>query len=134
MDITFQLLLLTHIAALVIGTATAVAMPVVMGRMGTASPEGRQMLMGIGQKLGRNSQLSFGVLLLTGIAMIVVRYGGVDGLNGWFWAKMAFIGVVLAMMFAGALLKPGTINPKLQMWIARLALIGIIVSAVFAFN
>lgn len=134
MDITFQLLLLAHLAALVIGTATAVAMPVVMGRMAGATPEGKQMLGGIGQRLAKNSQVSFGVLLLTGIAMVIVRYGGVDGLNGWFWAKMAFVGVVLAMMITGAVVKPGTIKPQVLMWINRLALIGIITSAVFAFN
>ena len=134
MDLTFHLLLLTHIAALVIGTATAVAMPVIMGRMAAATPEGRQMLGGIGQRLAKNSQISFGVLLLTGIAMVIVRYGGVDGMNGWFWAKMAFVAVVLVMMLAGALLKPGTIKPQVLMWINRLALAGIIVSAVFAFN
>lgn len=134
MDMTFQLLLIAHLFALVVGTATAVAMPVVMGRMAGATPEGRQMLGGIGQRLAKNSQLSFGVLLLTGIAMVVVRYGGVDGMNAWFWAKMTLIVVVLAMMLAGALLKPGTIKPQVLMWINRLALIGIIVSAVFAFN
>lgn len=134
MDITFQLLLLAHLAALVIGTATAVAMPVVMGRMAGATPEGKQMLGSIGQRLAKNSQISFGVLLLTGIAMVIVRYGGVDGLNGWFWAKMAFVGVVLAMMITGAVVKPGTIKPQVLMWINRLALIGIITSAVFAFN
>lgn len=134
MDITFQLLLLAHLAALVIGTATAVAMPVVMGRMAGATPEGKQMLGGIGQRLAKNSQISFGVLLLTGIAMVIVRYGGVDGLNGWFWAKMAFVGVVLAMMITGAVVKPGTIKPQVLMWINRLALIGIVTSAVFAFN
>ena len=92
------------------------------------------MLGGIGQRLAKNSQISFGVLLLTGIAMVIVRYGGVDGMNGWFWAKMAFVAVVLVMMLAGALLKPGTIKPQVLMWINRLALAGIIVSAVFAFN
>ena len=134
MDITFQLLLIAHIFALVVGTATAVAMPVVMGRMKTATPDGRQMLGGIGQRLAKNAQLSFGVLLLTGIAMVIVRYGGVDGMNEWFWAKMALVAVVLVVMIAGFLLKPGTINPRLLMWTNRLALIGIIVSAVFAFN
>jgi uncharacterized membrane protein len=134
MDLTFQLLLLTHILALVAGTATAVAMPVIMGRMAGATPEGRQMLGGIGRRLAKNSQISFGVLLLTGIAMIVVRYGGVDGLNGWFWAKMAFVALVLVMMVVGILAKPGTIRPQVLMWINRLALLGIIVSAVFAFN
>lgn len=134
MDITFQLLLIIHIVALVFGTATAVTMPVIMRRMTTAGPEGKQMLGGIAQRLGKNSQLAFGVLLLSGIAMVVVRYGGVDGMNAWFWAKMVFIGVVLVMMILGFLLKPGTIKPKVQMWITRLALIGIVVSAVFAFN
>lgn len=134
MDIAFQLLLLIHIAALVFGTATAVAMPVIMSRMPTAGPEGRHMLGGIGQRLARNSQISFGVLVLSGVAMMVVRYGGVDGMNGWFWAKMALVGVIAVMMIAAVLLKPGTIKPKVQMWISRLALIGVIVSAVFAFN
>ncbi|HEY9010194.1 MAG TPA: hypothetical protein VIN06_04205 [Devosia sp.] len=134
MDITFQLLLIAHFAALVIGTATAVAMPVIMGRMAAATPEGRQMLGGIGQRLAKNSQLSFAVLLITGVAMVVVRYGGVEGMNPWFWAKMAFVGVVIVMMVFGALVKPGTINPRVLMWINRLALVGIVVSAVFAFN
>lgn len=134
MDITFQLLLLVHFAALIFGTATAVAMPVIMGRMAGASPDGRQMLGGIGQRLAKNSQISFGVLVLTGIAMVIVRYGGVEGMNGWFWAKMALVGVMVVMMIAAALLKPGTIKPKVQMWISRLTLIGVIVSAVFAFN
>jgi putative membrane protein len=134
MDITFQLLLLTHLAALIFGTATAVAMPVIMRRMAGATPDGRQMLGGIGQRLARNSQISFGVLVLSGVAMMIVRYGGVDGMNGWFWAKIALVGVMVVMMIAAALLKPGTINPRLQMWIARLSLIGVIVSAVFAFN
>lgn len=134
MDITFQLLLIAHIFALVVGTATAVAMPVVMGRMAGASPDGRQMLGAIGLRLGRNSQLAFVALLITGIAMVYVRHGGVDGMSVWFWVKMGFVALVIVMMIAGALLKPGTIKPQVQMWVVRIALIGIIVSAVFAFN
>ena len=134
MDILFQLLLLTHIAALVAGTATAVAMPVIMSRMRAASPEGKQLLGGIGQRLGRNSQISLVVLLASGIAMMLARYGGFDGMNAWFWAKMAFVAVILVMMVAGLVLKPGTLNPRVMMWVNRLSLVGVITSAVFAFN
>jgi len=133
MDLTFQLLLLAHIGALVFGTATAIAMPVIMSRL-PATPDGRQLLGGIGQRLGKNSQLAFVVLLLTGVGMVFTRYGGVDGLGVWFWVKMGFVGVVIVMMIAGALLKPGTIHPVVQMWVMRIALIGIITAAVFAFN
>ena len=134
MDITFELLLLAHIGALVFGTATAIAMPVIMSRMAAATPDGRQMLGGIGQRLGKNSQIAFVVLLITGVGMVFARYGGVDGLGVWFWVKMAFVALVIVMMILGALLKPGTIKPVVQMWVMRIALIGIIVSAVFAFN
>ncbi len=134
MDITFQLLLLAHIGALLFGTATAIAMPVIMSRMPTATPDGRQMLGGIGARLGKNSQLAFVVLLITGVAMVFVRYGGVDGLSVWFWVKMAFVLLVVVMMILTALLKPGTIKPVVQMWVVRIALVGIIASAVFAFN
>lgn len=134
MDITFQLLLIAHIGALIFGVATAVTMPVIMGRMAGASPDGRQMLGAIGLRLGKNSQLAFVVLLITGVGMVFTRYGGVDGLNVWFWVKMGFVALVIVMMIAGALLKPGTIKPQVQMWVVRIALIGIIVSAVFAFN
>ena len=66
------------------------------------------------------------VLLITGVGMVFVRYGGVDGLGVWFWVKMAFVALVIVMMILGALLKPGTIKPVVQMWVMRIALIGII--------
>jgi hypothetical protein len=134
MDITFQLLLITHILALVVGTATTVAMPVVMSRMAGATPDGRQMLAGIGLRLSLNARIAFGILLLSGFAMVFVRYGGVDGMNIWFWVKMGLVAVILVAMIIGAVAKPGTVNPQVMGWITRLSLIGIIVAAVFAFN
>ena len=134
MDITFQLLLVTHILALVVGTATTVVMPVVMGRMAGASPDGRQMLAGIGLRLSLNARIALGVLLLSGFAMVFVRHGGVDGMNVWFWVKMGLVGVVLSTVILGAVAKPGTLSPQVMGWITRLALLGVIVSAVFAFN
>ena len=134
MDILFNVLLITHLLALAVATAGAVTMPVIMPRMAGASPEGRQMLGGIGQRLRINGQIAFGVLLLTGIAMVFVRYGGFDAMGIWFWVKMGFIAIVLVMMIVGAVTKPGTIPVAVFAWVPRIALLGIFVSAVFAFN
>lgn len=134
MDLTFDVLLIVHLLALAVGTATTVAMPVVMGRMKGASPDTRQSLVAIGTRLSLNARFAFGILLLSGLAMVYLRYGGFDGMSPWFWAKMALVAVVLAAMIAGAVSKPGNINPQVLAWITRLSLIGIIVSAVFAFN
>lgn len=123
-----------HFLALIVGATGAVAMPIVMARMGSASPEGRQMLAGIGARIGLNSRLAVGVLVLSGIAMVVVKYGGVDGLNDWFWVKMSLLVVLMASLILSAVTKPGTLNPRIMGWITRLSLLGIIVSAVLAFT
>ena len=123
-----------HFFALIVGAATAVTMPVIVARMGGASPEGRQMLAGIAARLGLNARLAVGVLVLSGIAMVMVKYGGVEGMNPWFWAKMALVTVLVASFIIGAVVKPGRLNPRVLAWVARLSLFGIIVSAVLAFT
>jgi hypothetical protein len=134
MDLTFNILLIIHLISLVVGATSAVAMPVVMGRMAGATPDGRQMLGGIGAQLGLNSRIAFGVLIVTGVAMIVVRYGGVDGMSPWFWAKMALVVVILLAMIGSAVLRPGGAAPRILGWVTRLALLGVVIAAVFAFN
>jgi hypothetical protein len=47
---------------------------------------------------------------------------------------MGFVAVVLVMMLVGAVTKPGTIPLAVAVWVPRIALLGIFVSAVFAFN
>jgi hypothetical protein len=134
MDIVFNFLLITHLLALVVGTATAIAMPVVMGRLAGTGPEAGQLGAAIGGRLGLNSRIAFGILLLSGFGMVWVRYGGVDGLNVWFWVKMGLIALVLVSMIAAAVLPRGAVSPRTMGWIVRLSLLGIIVSAVLAFH
>ena len=63
-----------------------------------------------------------------------IRYGGFEGQSVWFYVKMGLVVVILAAMTIGAIAKPGTLNPRLLGWIIRLAMAGIIISAVMAFN
>ena len=134
MDITFNLLLIVHLAAFGLGISTTFVAPIIGARMPKAPPEARQTLLGILGRLTLNARVAMGLLLVTGIAMGLVRYGGFEGLSPWFYVKMGLVAFVLALMILGAVLKPGTLNPRVMGWLTRLAMAGIVVSAVMAFN
>jgi hypothetical protein len=134
MDIVFNLLLIGHFVAFAVGITTTIGMPIVMGVMPRLAPEGRAVLASLVPVFSRNARLAFGALVLTGLAMMAVRYGGAGGMTGWFWLKMGLVAVVFLALLAGLLLKPGQISPRVMGWITRLSMLGIVVSAVFAFN
>lgn len=134
MDFTFNILLIIHLAAFGLGIATTVAAPLVGSRMTLAAPDSRPLLGGIGKQLQLNARIAFGILLISGIAMVYVRYGGFEGQGAWFFIKMGLVVVILAAMLLGVFAKPGTINPRVMGWITRLSMAGIIISAVMAFN
>lgn len=134
MDLTFNVLLIVHLAAFGLAIATTVAAPLVGSRMALATQDSRPLLGGIGKQLMINARIAFGLLLITGIAMVYVRYGGFEGQSVWFFVKMGLVVVVLIAMIIGIVAKPGTISPRVMGWVTRLALAGIIISAVMAFN
>jgi hypothetical protein len=134
MDVVFNLLLISHLLALAVAAVTLIGMPIVLSRMGGATPEGRQMLGGIAARFSINSRIALGVLVLSGAAMVWVRYGGVEGMSEWFWVKMTLVTVTVAAMIASAVLPRGAINPKVLPWVTRLSLLGVVVAAVFAFS
>lgn len=134
MDYLFQLLLVIHLLALVVGTATTVAMPVVMSRMAGAGPEARPSFMSIGKRLSLNARVAVGVLVLSGLAMVLVRYGGFEAMSGWFWFKMVLVTVIIVAMVLGLVARPGALNPRVMSVITRGAIIGIIVASVLAFH
>ena len=134
MDITFNILLILHLAAFGVGIATTIAAPLVGSRMALATPDSRPLLGGIGKQLQLNARIAFATLLVTGIAMVYVRYGGFEGQSIWFFIKMGLVALILIAMLLGAFAKPGTINPRVMGWITRLSMAGIIIAAVMAFN
>jgi uncharacterized membrane protein len=134
MDIVFNLLLFIHLVALVVGAATNVAMPLIGRQMAGSAPDVRERLGTIGRTLSMNSRIALAVLVFSGIALLWVRYGGVDGASDWFWAKMALVVVVIILAIVGAIAGPGRINPRVFGVATRLLLLGIVFTAVFAFN
>ena len=134
MDIVFDVLLICHLLALGLGATPAIGMPIVMSRMAGATPEGRQLLAGIGARLGLNARIAVGVLIATGVLMIWVRYGGVEAFGMWFWVKMALVGVIVIVLIVSVVAPRGSVNPTIMGWISRLSLLGVVIAAVLAFN
>lgn len=135
MDITFNVLLVVHLAAFGLGISTTFVAPIIGSRMPKAPPEARPTLLGILGRLTLNARVAMGLLLATGIAMVYVRYGGdFLGLGPWFLVKMGLVAFIVAMMILGVVLKPGTLDPRIMGWLTRLSMAGIIISAVMAFN
>ena len=89
MDIAFDLALTAHMLSLLAAGVALIGLPIVIARMRGATPELRSALGGIVKAFGRTAQIAFGVLIVSGPLMVWLRYGGVDGLNSWFWVKMA---------------------------------------------
>ena len=134
MDLAFDILLILHLGALVVGGATNVAMPLVGRQMAGAPPEVLGRLGPIARQLSLNARIALAILVVTGVAMLFIRYGGdAAGLGPWFIAKLVFIAVILAALTVSVLAKPGTLDPRVFALVTRLALIGIIVASVMTF-
>jgi protoporphyrinogen IX oxidase len=135
MDLFFNFLLVVHLAALGLGISTTFVAPIIGSRMPKAPPEARSTLLGILGRLTLNARVAMGLLLVTGIAMVFVRYNGdFANMGPWFLVKMGLVVLILVLMIAAAVLKPGTLNPQLMGWLTRLAMAGIVIAAVMAFN
>ena len=135
MDLTFSILLVLHLTALVVGGAPNVAMPLLGRQMAGAPPEALGRLGPIARQLGINSRAALAVLVVTGLAMLWLRYGGdAAGLGPWFVAKLVFIALILVALLVGLVARPGTLDPRIFALVTRVALFGIIASSVMTFG
>ena len=129
MDYLFDFLLIVHLLSFGLGAAAVIGGPIVMSRMATATPDGRQLLIGIAGRLGLGARVALGLLVLSGASMVWLRYGGVDGLGVWFAIKM----VLVVVLIAGAFLR-GRVNANVLGWVTRLSFLGVVIAAVLAFS
>ncbi|KKB06815.1 hypothetical protein VE25_21175 [Devosia geojensis] len=132
--IIFNLLLFVHLIALGVGLAGNIIGPLIGKRMANAGPEARAAFGGLGAEIGRNGRIAFGLLVITGLAMVFVRYGGdFAGLGPWFQAKIALIVIMLVLLVLAAV-RPTAIKPQVFGLVMRVLLLGVVLCAVFAFN
>ncbi|RYE47049.1 MAG: hypothetical protein EOP24_14100 [Hyphomicrobiales bacterium] len=134
MVVAFSLLLIAHLVGLMLVAAAFLPLLGMMGQGGVAPQTNRL--------LTRFGHYGIIVLLLSGPLMIWVRYGSLDGVSHWFWAKMAFVvllaaGVVMSAVSARKMRagdSSATARVRLGRIVAVASLLAIVVFAVLAFN
>lgn len=134
MDIVSALLLIGHLFGLMLVAAAFLPLLGMMGDGGVA-PQTNRLLTRFGH---------YGIiaLLVSGPLLVWVRYGGVDGVSHWFWAKMGFVlllaaGVVMSAMSARKMRAgdaAAAARVRLGRIIAVLSLLAIVIFAVLAFG
>lgn len=142
MDIVNNLLFWLHLMALALGGAASFGIPVVASRMPTATPEMRPTLLAIMHGLSKVGRAGIGTLIVTGLLLVWLKFGGIDKMTVWFWVKMVLVVALLAgVIYAGMLFKrtmAGDTAAAQQMprvgMINTALLLGIVLSAVFAFE
>lgn len=140
MDVFINILIFLHIFGLVLGMGSGMAMSGVKRAMaGSADATAFDGLISI---LGRNGHVGLAILWITGPLVVWLKYGGVSGLDFWFWIKIVFVVILSAALGIGAVnFRKGRAGDVRAAAIAKRAsavtgISGLIVifAAVFAFN
>ena len=142
MDIAIKLILWVHLMSLALAGCAAFGGPVVLALMRGAETSQRAAIAPVLAKLAALGRMALVLLILTGLALIVTKLGGVSGLNPWFHVKMLLVVLMIALSVFGLMngkqVRSGDAAAAARMpvlsKISMALLMGIVLSAVFAFN
>ena len=135
------ILFVIHIVAFIAGGANSVVMPIIGAKMATATPETRGTLVEIAERLAKVGKYAMATLLVSGVLVLWFKWNW-NVPNLWFWAKMGFIVLMIVLISLNEMnakkaragdREAGARAARLGQFTA-LAFLGVIVSAVFAFN
>jgi hypothetical protein len=90
-DMTTDILLALHIIGLMMGAGGGFGSMIVMREAGSRPPEQVAVLRTLGPVLVRFSAVGLVLMLLTGPALVLLKYGGFGALPILFWVKMIFV-------------------------------------------
>ena len=90
------ILFFVHIVAFIAGGANSVVMPILGGKLATATPDVRGQLVDIAERLAKVGKIAMGTLLLSGVLVLWLKWNFAVP-NVWFWVKMA--GIVAMLVF-----------------------------------
>ncbi len=135
------ILFVIHIVAFIAGGANSVIMPIIGPRLAAGTPEVRGQLMGIVEGVAKVGKYALATLLISGILMLWLKLDWVIPSN-WFWAKMGFIVLMIVFIAINEMnarkAKTGDMAAAARArtfgLLTGVAFLGVIVSAVFAFN
>jgi putative membrane protein len=142
MDILIKLLFWVHLLALVGGGASSVSMPIIGSKLATADGATRETLFEIAGRITKAGRGALGGLIVTGILLFWLKWDFSAPSMLWFGIKMALVLVLLGAVIVGGInfkkARGGDVaaaqTAALAGRIAGLALVGVILAAVFAFD
>lgn len=135
------ILFVIHIVAFIAGGANSVVMPIIGSKMATATPDVRAALVDVAERLSKIGKYAMATLLVSGVLVLWLKWEW-NVPNLWFWAKMGFIVLMLVFISLNEMnakkaragdREAGQRSAQFGRFIA-LAFLGVLVSAVFAFN
>lgn len=134
MDLIVKLMVFLHLTGLAFGTVANVAMPLLGAEMARAEGPTMASLRRIAGKVQAYSKLALATILVSGVALVFLRYGGnVAALGPWFILKMVLVAALL--VFVGlTIFAPRALNPRIGGMASRFLLLAIIATAVVTFN
>jgi uncharacterized membrane protein len=98
MLVIINLLFWLHLMALAMGIGGGIAMSQVGPRLIAATPDQRTLWWPLATVYSRIAGTGLILLLITGPLLVWLKYGGIEGLNGWFKFKMALVAVIVLTM------------------------------------
>jgi hypothetical protein len=98
MPVIVDLLFWLHLMALAMGIGGGIAMSQIGPRLVAATPDQRMSWWPLATVYTRIAGTGLVLLLITGPLLVWLRYGGIQGLNGWFELKMALVAVIVLTM------------------------------------
>jgi uncharacterized membrane protein len=101
MDVVINLLIWLHFAGLVVGMGAGFSSGQVSMRMGGAPAEARETLVTLYKALARIGHIGLGILIVTGLLVLFLKYGDLMGMGVWFWIKMALVVVLIGLISFG---------------------------------
>lgn len=141
MHVVGLVLFIIHIIAFVVGGANSVVMPLIGPKMATASPDTRAALTDLAEKLSKTGKWAMLTLLVTGVLVLWLKWDWAVP-NVWFWIKMAFVAAMLVFISLNEVnarkARAGDAAAARQAaqfgQFTAIAFLGVIISAIFAFN
>lgn len=142
MDIFNNVLFWLHFVGLGLGAVASFGLPVVGRQMPTATAETRPTLFRVANGLTSAGRAGLGVLIITGLLLVWLKFGGTAGFTSWFWAKMVFVLLLLILVIVAGItskraqsgdMAAGRRMPMLSM-IGIVLFLCVVFCAVFAFN
>ncbi|MBS0386308.1 MAG: hypothetical protein JSS00_13285 [Proteobacteria bacterium] len=135
-------ILFLHLLGLMMGAGGGFGSMIVMRVALRRPPEQANALRSVGPALGRFSSVGLIVMLITGFALVFLKYDGFGNLSPLFWVKMAFVAsltlAAITLELTYGAVKRGNMEavrrlPALGPWAGLSSLLAV-AFAVFAFH